>query len=75
LFGGAGTPLGPVLGALILKSIDITLGNTFVFFHDVFFGALVCLLVLFAPRGVMELVQTPRGLLRTLRTGLQESRV
>jgi branched-chain amino acid transport system permease protein len=75
LFGGAGTALGPVLGALILKSIDTALGNTFVFFHDVFFGVLVCLLVICAPHGVVELLQTPRRLVRVVRTGLQESRV
>lgn len=75
LFGGPGTALGPALGAAILKSLDIALGNAFVFVHDIFFGALVCVLVVFAPRGLAELFQAPGGVVRAVRAGLRDSRV
>ncbi len=55
LFGGAATAFGPAVGAVILKTLDIVLTNTSGFLHNVFFGGLICVLVLFAPRGVSEL--------------------
>ena len=66
LFGGAGTPLGPALGAIILKSLDVLLTNTAGFLHNVFFGGLICVLVMFVPRGLAELFQ-PGGPFRLTR--------
>jgi branched-chain amino acid transport system permease protein len=75
LFGGPGTALGPLVGAVILKSLDVVLTNVSVFLHNVFFGALVCLLVIFAPRGLAEIVGA-RGRLRdVIRAQLRESRI
>jgi len=81
LFGGPGTVLGPVAGAVILKSFDVTLTNVSLFLHNVFFGALVCALVIFAPRGLAELFQARPGRGRaaalgaSIREALQENRV
>jgi branched-chain amino acid transport system permease protein len=75
LFGGPGTAFGPLVGAIILKSLDVMLTNVSVFFHNVFFGALVCVLVIFAPRGLAEVVQARGGLLEAIRTELRESRI
>lgn len=75
LFGGPGTAFGPLVGAVILKSLDVVLTNVSVFFHNVFFGALVCLLVIFAPRGLAEVVQARGGLLEAIRTELRENRI
>ncbi|HKV43298.1 MAG TPA: branched-chain amino acid ABC transporter permease [bacterium] len=75
LFGGPGTALGPLVGAVILKSLDVILTNVSVFFHNVFFGALVCLLVIFAPRGLAELLRTRGGLVEAIRTELRENRL
>jgi len=60
LFGGAGTVLGPAGGAIVLKSLDILLTNTSGLLHNVFFGGLICVLVLFAPRGLVELLRAGR---------------
>jgi branched-chain amino acid transport system permease protein len=75
LFGGPGTAWGPLGGAIILKSLDVILTNVSVFFHNVFFGALVCLLVIFAPRGLAELLRTRGGLVEAIRTELRENRI
>ncbi len=75
LFGGPGTVAGPVVGAVILKSLDTVLTNRSVFFHNIFFGALVCVLVIFAPRGVAEIARAPGGLLRAIRAELGASRI
>jgi branched-chain amino acid transport system permease protein len=75
LFGGPGTVFGPVAGAIILKTLDVVLTNVSLFLHNVFFGALVCLLVIFAPRGLAELFRAPAGLRASIRDALQENRV
>lgn len=81
IFGGPGTVLGPVAGAVILKSLDAALTNVSLFLHNVFFGALVCALVIFAPRGLAELFQVGPGRSRSaalgasIREALQENRV
>jgi branched-chain amino acid transport system permease protein len=75
LFGGPATSLGPVVGAIVLKSLDTILTNVSLFLHNVFFGALVCLLVVFAPRGLAELVRAPEGLWAAIRAELREHRI
>lgn len=81
LFGGPGTVLGPVAGAVILKTLDAILTNVSLFLHNVFLGALVCALVIFAPRGLAELFQARPGMGRaaalraSIRDALQENRV
>ena len=75
LFGGPGTAAGPVVGAVVLKSLDTVLTNRSVFFHNIFFGALVCVLVIFAPRGVAAIARAPGGLLRAVRAELGASRL
>ncbi len=75
LFGGPGTAAGPLVGAVILKSLDTVLTSRSVFLHNVFFGALVCVLVIFAPRGIAEIARAPGGLLRAIRAELRESRL
>ncbi len=75
LFGGPGTALGPLVGAFILKSLDVYLTNISIFFHNVFFGALVCVLVIFAPRGLAEIFQARGGLIEAIRTELRENRI
>ncbi len=75
LFGGPGTALGPLVGAFILKSLDVYLTNISIFFHNVFFGALVCALVIFAPRGLAEIFQARGGLIEAIRTELRENRI
>lgn len=61
LLGGAGTVAGPVVGALLLTAIDETLWSHLPKVHTVFFGAVIVLVVLFLPRGLLHLSRAGRG--------------
>jgi len=75
VFGGPGTAFGPLVGAIVLKSLDTVLTNISVFFHDIFFGALVVLLVIFAPRGLAELFRAPGGIAAAIRAEVRGQRI
>jgi branched-chain amino acid transport system permease protein len=60
LLGGVGTVAGPLVGALLLTAIDETLWSRFPQIHTLFFGAVIVLVVLFLPRGLLWL-STVRG--------------
>jgi branched-chain amino acid transport system permease protein len=62
MFGGAGTVLGPVIGAVLLNLLAEVLWVRFPFLHPVLFGGLIIVILLFMPGGVMALLQG-RGLL------------
>jgi branched-chain amino acid transport system permease protein len=62
MFGGAGTVIGPVVGALALNLLAEVLWVRFPLLHPVLFGGLIVLIVLVMPGGVMALLQK-RGLL------------
>lgn len=52
IFGGAGTALGPAIGAISLSIIDqITWGN-FLEYHRMIYGILIVAIVVFAPEGL-----------------------
>ncbi len=72
LLGGPGTAFGPLVGAILLKLLDTVLTNISVFLHNVFFGGLICLLVLFAPRGLAELMVERGKLLASIRAERRE---
>jgi branched-chain amino acid transport system permease protein len=55
-FGGAGTVLGPIIGALVLGTISEWLRNALVQYHLMVFGVVIVLTVIFAPRGIIELL-------------------
>ncbi|MFQ5894523.1 MAG: branched-chain amino acid ABC transporter permease [Nitrospinota bacterium] len=61
MFGGRGTVQGPVLGAFILYLISEVTWAQFPFLHQAIFGALMVLIVVFAPRGIMGFLHE-RGL-------------
>jgi branched-chain amino acid transport system permease protein len=69
LLGGVGTVAGPLIGALILTAINETLWSHFPQIHTLFFGAVIVLVVLFLPRGLLWLLNTRggwKGFVRTL---------
>jgi branched-chain amino acid transport system permease protein len=55
LLGGIGTVAGPVFGAFVLTGINETLWSHFPKIHTLFFGAVIVLVVLFLPRGLLAL--------------------
>ncbi len=61
ILGGVGTVAGPIFGALILTAINETLWSHFPQIHTLFFGAVIVLVVLFLPRGILWLFGVRNG--------------
>lgn len=63
--GGAGTILGPILGAIIIEYLDQYTAASFPTFHGPLLGALIVLVTIFLPQGlirlVRELLRSPEG--------------
>ena len=57
---------GPFAGAVLLTAINETLWSRFPQIHTLFFGAVIVLVVLFLPRGLLYLVQQKGGWKRML---------
>lgn len=67
VFGGRGTVLGPVIGAVVLSVVAELFWAEFPFLHRTLYGALIMLTVLFIPDGLVEELKG-RGLLPRTRT-------
>jgi branched-chain amino acid transport system permease protein len=61
ILGGVGTVAGPLVGALILTAINETLWSHFPQIHTLFFGAVIVVVVVFLPRGILWLVSLRGG--------------
>jgi branched-chain amino acid transport system permease protein len=61
LLGGVGTVAGPFIGTLILAGVNELLQRTFLKIHTLFFGAIIVLVVLLLPRGLMWLFSLRGG--------------
>jgi branched-chain amino acid transport system permease protein len=61
ILGGVGTVAGPFAGAVLLTAINETLWSHFPQIHTLFFGAVIVLVVLFLPRGLLYLVGQKGG--------------
>ncbi|HEV8306075.1 MAG TPA: branched-chain amino acid ABC transporter permease [Methylomirabilota bacterium] len=57
LFGGKGTIWGPVLGAAVLFVLQELVWARFLYLHQALFGAIIILVVLFMPRGILGVLQ------------------
>jgi branched-chain amino acid transport system permease protein len=55
--GGAGTILGPILGAIIFEYLDQYTSIAFTTIHGPLLGALIVLVTIFLPQGLVRLVQ------------------
>ena len=62
VFGGTGTIWGPVIGVVLLATIQEIFWANFPFVHRVLFGALIVGTILWMPQGLIEILKT-RGLL------------
>jgi branched-chain amino acid transport system permease protein len=74
--GGAGTILGPMLGAIIIEYLDQYTSIAFTSFHGPLLGALIVLVTIFLPQGlirlVRELVRSPAGVKVSYATRMRE---
>lgn len=66
ILGGMGTASGPFIGAVLLAGVNEFLQSEFLKIHSLFFGAIIVLVVLFLPRGIMYLIGLRGGVRRYL---------
>jgi branched-chain amino acid transport system permease protein len=66
LFGGKGTVFGPVLGAVVLFIAQEIVWARYPYVHPLLFGAIIIVVVLLMPRGVLGLLQVRYRLPRTI---------
>ena len=57
VFGGAGTVLGPVLGAFVLSAISEILASKVTSLASIFFGLVIVAAIVFMPRGFADLAR------------------
>lgn len=60
IFGGVGTVMGPVLGAVIMSVVKEGLSTSIPQFHTIVFGVLVLVLIIWCPGGVIQVVNVLR---------------
>ena len=74
--GGAGTILGPILGAIIIEYLDQYTSVAFPAFHGPLLGALIVLVTIFLPQGIIrlvrELMRSPEGVKLQYSTRLKQ---
>jgi branched-chain amino acid transport system permease protein len=75
VFGGAGTVLGPVMGAVVLASISEWLSTHLVTLAELFNGLIIVLVVLFMPKGLADLIRQRPFTLRYFLRNLREYRI
>ncbi len=66
LFGGKGTVWGPVLGAVTLFVLQELVWARFLYFYQILFGAIIIVVVLLMPRGILGILQERYRLPRTI---------
>jgi branched-chain amino acid transport system permease protein len=75
VFGGMGTLVGPLLGAVSIEVISEILSNYFLVAHTLFFGALVILAIVFTPKGVVDMVTSRRFGISYFLQNIREHRI
>ncbi len=66
LFGGKGTIWGPVLGAVTLFVFQELVWARFLYLHQILFGAIIVVVVLLMPKGILGILQERYRLPRTI---------
>ncbi len=75
VFGGTGTVLGPLLGALVLSAVSELLATQLVTLAELFNGFIIILVVLFMPKGLSDLIRQRAVSLRYFAKNLREYRI
>jgi branched-chain amino acid transport system permease protein len=61
LFGGIGTVFGPVLGACVISLANELIGAKLLYTYLIMLGAILLIVVLFFPRGIIGLISLKRS--------------
>jgi branched-chain amino acid transport system permease protein len=75
VFGGTGTVVGPLLGALVLSAVSEVLATQLVTLADLFNGLIIILVVLFMPKGIADLIRQRAFSLKYFIRNLREYRI
>ncbi|HKI56847.1 MAG TPA: branched-chain amino acid ABC transporter permease [Trueperaceae bacterium] len=76
VFGGAGTVIGPVVGAFLLSGVAEVLASTVTGIASLFFGLVIIAAVVFTPSGVIQAIRRlPRRGLATFLDAVRETRL
>ena len=60
VFGGRATLFGPLIGAFSIQIISEVLSNYFLVAHTLFFGTVVIIVIVFLPKGLIDLASQRR---------------
>jgi branched-chain amino acid transport system permease protein len=75
VFGGSGTVLGPLLGAVVLSSVSELLATHLATLAELFYGLIIILVVLFMPKGLFDLIRQRVYSLKYFARNLREYRI
>jgi len=75
VFGGSGTVLGPLLGALVLSSVSELLATQLATLGELFYGLIIILVVLFMPKGLFDLIRQRAFSFKYFARNLREYRI
>jgi branched-chain amino acid transport system permease protein len=75
VFGGSGTVLGPLLGAVVLSSVSELLATQLATLAELFYGVIIILVVLFMPKGLFDLIRQRVFSLKYFARNLREYRI
>jgi branched-chain amino acid transport system permease protein len=75
VFGGSGTVLGPLLGALVLSSVSELLATQLATLGELFYGLIIILVVLFMPKGLSDLIRQGTPSFKYFARNLREYRI
>ena len=56
VFGGIGSIFGPLIGSILIELISDFLSSFFLVAHGLFFGAIIIIIILFAPKGIYDII-------------------
>lgn len=70
LIGGVGSVFGPVIGAFLLELLSEVIWGNFIQYHMIILGALIVIIVIVAPKGIIGLISQLRS---RLEKNIQES--
>lgn len=62
LLGGMGTFLGPIVGASFLTLVSEVLGTRFVEYYLIMVGAIIIIIILILPKGIVGTLKERRGI-------------